>query len=51
MVFPLWFRAPFLGRAALFGAVLSNATADGKRLRAIDAVSIQGIGRTARKDA
>src|SRR6266436_3598681 len=36
MVFPLWFGPRFLGRDALFGAVLSNAAADGKRQRVID---------------
>src|SRR5258706_8854472 len=36
MVFPLWFGPRFLSRDALFGAVLSNAAADGKRQRAID---------------
>src|SRR6266576_7159723 len=36
MVFPLWFGPRFLGRDALFGVVLSNATADGKRQRAIE---------------
>src|SRR5438034_278323 len=35
MVFPLWFGPHFLGRDALFGAVLSNAAADGKRQRII----------------
>jgi hypothetical protein len=45
MVFPLCFIYPFfgpflshfLGRDVLFWAVLSNAAAHGKRLRAIDA--------------
>src|SRR6266446_1155837 len=32
MVFPLWFGPRFLGRDALFGAVLSNAAAGGERL-------------------
>ena len=36
-----------LGRDALFWAVLSNAAADGKRLRAIDALAIESAGRAA----
>src|SRR5437763_9372634 len=36
MVFPLWFGFRFLGRDALFRAVLSNAAAGGKRQRRID---------------
>src|SRR5258707_8108036 len=36
MVFPLWFGPRFLGRDALFGAVLSNGAADGKRQRVIE---------------
>jgi hypothetical protein len=49
MVFPLWFISPWLRRDALFWqywfwqvwfwAVLSNAAADGKRLRVMDALS------------
>src|SRR4051812_23862439 len=43
MVLPLWFcwvLPPFAGRDALLTAVLSNAAADGKRLRVIDASSV-----------
>src|SRR5260370_35998658 len=36
MIFPLWFGPRFLGRDALFGAVLSNGAADGKRQRVIE---------------
>src|SRR5947208_4722350 len=42
MVFPLWFGPHFLGRDALFGAVLSNAAADGKRQRPV--VDKEGAG-------
>jgi hypothetical protein len=38
MVFPSVFVSRLLGRDALFWAVLSNAAADGKRLRVIDAL-------------
>src|SRR6266566_5175607 len=44
MVFPLWFGPRFLGRDALFGAVLSNAAADGKRQRIIGVSLIEGAG-------
>src|SRR5712692_4744590 len=43
MVFPLWFGPRFLGRDALFGAVLSNAAADGERQRIMD---LSWTGRT-----
>src|SRR6266436_361003 len=36
MVFPLWFGPGFLGRDALFGAVLSTGAADGKRQHVMD---------------
>src|SRR6266436_5491359 len=36
MVLPLWFGPRFSGRDALFGAVLSNGAADGKRQRVVD---------------
>jgi hypothetical protein len=50
MVFPLWFISPWLRRDALFWqfwfwAVLSNAAADGKRLRFMDALSAKKAAR------
>jgi hypothetical protein len=42
MVFPLWFGPRFFGRDASFGAVLSNAAADGKRQRVIDVSLTRG---------
>jgi len=47
MVFPLPFTPRFFGRVALFWAVLSNATAHGKRRQAIG-VSLINEGRSGR---
>jgi hypothetical protein len=47
MVLPSGLFPVLLGRDALFSAVLSDAAAEGKRLRAIDALSV-GNGRADR---
>src|SRR5450432_130647 len=47
MVFPLPVGSPVSGRGALFGAILSNAAAHGKRRRAIG-ISLTETGRSGR---
>jgi hypothetical protein len=45
MVFPLWLFPCFSAGHALFWGSIVNAAADGKRLRAIDALRRSGIIR------